>query len=140
MVKLIASLTFQSEYFSEEVLKEKKGMTLPKQIKVELVSKTFITPIGGGTPFGTVFFEVTHFDLEDGSVEDERAYSLKDLMKTIRAMQKFYGYTDKFTEDLVDDLAKDLHKAKNSVYNLYKKGVYSGLEDLNKKDSESELK
>ena len=132
MRKSIFNLTFQSEYFSEAKKNELKGqMILPKHVTIRFECKGFATPIGRGIPFGVVYFELQHYDLNDYGVDIERADTLKDLLKTIKAWQRFYGYTDEWSEEITASVLEALPKVNKKLHFLNKKGVYIGLEDLN---------
>lgn len=132
MSKCIASLTFQTEYYSAETLSEKKGMILPKQLKIELSHKAFLTPIGGGIPFGVVYLEITHFDLDSGEVEIRQAYNLAEARQAFRYFAKLYGYIDKFAEDAEASLIGQVNRIKKVLHSLNSNGMYTGLEDFKK--------
>lgn len=131
MGKFLGSLTFQSEYFSEEVLKEKKGkMILPKQLKVELTHKEFKTPIGDGIPFGVVYLEITLFDLDSGEIDIRQAYNVVEASHMFRALAKEYGYSDEFVQKANAIVTDGIPKIKKVLYYLKKNGVYDGLKDV----------
>lgn len=132
MSKCIASLTFQTEYFSAETLSEKKGMILPKQLKIEISHKAFLTPIGGGIPFGVVYLEITHFDLDSGDVEIRRAYSLQEAVEAFELIAEDYGYINKFAEDAKASLMGQVNRIKKVLHSLNSNGMYTGLDDFKK--------
>lgn len=132
MSKCIASLTFQTEYYSAETLSEKKGMILPKQLKIELSHKAFLTPIGGGIPFGVVYLEITHFDLDSGEIEIRQAYNLVEACQAFRYFANLYDYTDKFAEDAEASLIGQVNRIKKVLHSLNSNGMYTGLEEFKK--------
>lgn len=126
MGKFLGSLTFQTEYFTEK----KEGMTLPKYLTVSVCHKGVRTPIGGGIPFGIVYFDITHYDLDSGDVELLTATSMTDASACFEYLANQYGYNQEFVKEAEKLITDGEDKIRKKLYFLNKGGVYKGLEDF----------
>lgn len=126
MGKLLGSLTFQTEYFSEK----KEGMTLPKCLTISVCHKGFTTPIGGGIPFGIVYLDITHYDLDSGDVESVQAKNMIEATTFFKYLTNLYGYNKQFAEDCEKLITDGANVIRKKMHFLDKGGVYKGLEEF----------